>query len=43
MSDKPLPLKGVRVLTMDQYGAAPYCTMIMADMGAPVIFWAMPT
>ncbi|MCB2107261.1 MAG: CoA transferase [Rhodobacteraceae bacterium] len=37
MSDKPLPLKGVRVLTMDQYGAAPYCTMIMADMGADVI------
>jgi crotonobetainyl-CoA:carnitine CoA-transferase CaiB-like acyl-CoA transferase len=34
---KPLPLKGVRVLSFDQYGAAPYCTMIMADMGADVI------
>ncbi|MBL8645509.1 MAG: CoA transferase, partial [Rhodospirillaceae bacterium] len=34
---KPLPLSGVRVLSFDQYGAAPYCTMIMADMGADVI------
>ncbi|MBL8630888.1 MAG: CoA transferase [Rhodospirillaceae bacterium] len=32
-----LPLKGLRVLSFDQYGAAPYCTMIMADMGADVI------
>ncbi|MDX2143417.1 MAG: CoA transferase [Rhodospirillaceae bacterium] len=35
--NKPLPLSGLRVLSFDQYGAAPYCTMIMADMGAEVI------
>jgi crotonobetainyl-CoA:carnitine CoA-transferase CaiB-like acyl-CoA transferase len=32
-----LPLKGVRVLTIEQYGAGPYCSMFMADMGADVI------
>ncbi|MDX2225433.1 MAG: CoA transferase [Rhodospirillaceae bacterium] len=36
-ASQPLPLAGVRVLSMDQYGAAPYCTMIMADLGAEVI------
>jgi crotonobetainyl-CoA:carnitine CoA-transferase CaiB-like acyl-CoA transferase len=36
-STKPLPLAGVRVLSFDQYGAGPYCTMIMAEMGADVI------
>ncbi|MSQ86315.1 MAG: CoA transferase [Alphaproteobacteria bacterium] len=34
---KPLPLAGLRVLSFDQYGAGPYCTMIMAEMGADVI------
>lgn len=32
-----LPLKGLRVLTLEQYGAGPYCSMFMADMGAEVI------
>lgn len=32
-----LPLEGVRVLTIEQYGAGPYCSMFMADMGADVI------
>ncbi|MBT5239406.1 MAG: CoA transferase [Rhodospirillaceae bacterium] len=32
-----LPLSGLRVLTMEQYGAGPYCSMFMADMGAEVI------
>lgn len=32
-----LPLEGLRVLTMEQYGAGPYCSMFMADMGADVI------
>ncbi len=32
-----LPLAGVRVLTIEQYGAGPYCSMFMADMGADVI------
>lgn len=32
-----LPLEGLRVLTFEQYGAGPYCSMFMADMGAEVI------
>jgi crotonobetainyl-CoA:carnitine CoA-transferase CaiB-like acyl-CoA transferase len=32
-----LPLEGVRILAISQFGAGPYSTMILADMGAEVI------
>jgi len=31
------PLSGIRVVGMEQYMAAPYCTMLLADAGAEVI------
>lgn len=31
------PLEGVRVLGVEQYMSAPYCTMLLADVGAEVI------
>ncbi len=31
------PLQGVRVITLEQFGAAPYGTMFLADLGAEVI------
>ncbi len=31
------PLAGVRVLALEQYMSAPYCTMLLADAGAEVI------
>ncbi len=32
-----LPLKGVRVLAVEQYGAGPFGTMFLGDQGAEVI------
>ena len=32
-----LPLEGVRVLTVEQYGAGPFGTMFLADQGAEVV------
>ncbi len=31
------PLAGMRILTVEQFGAGPYCSMFLADMGAEVI------
>ena len=37
-ADTPrLPLDGVRVIAVEQYGAGPFGTMLMADLGAEVI------
>lgn len=33
----PLLLEGVRILSVEQYGAGPYGTQLLADMGAEVI------
>ena len=37
MSAGPRPLAGMRVLTLEQFGAAPYGSMYLADLGAEVI------
>ena len=31
------PLAGVRILTVEQYGAGPFCTLYLANQGAEVI------
>ncbi len=31
------PLKGLRIISVEQFGAAPYGTMLLADLGAEVI------
>jgi len=32
-----LPLNGVRIIAVEQYGAGPYGTQLLADLGAEVI------
>jgi crotonobetainyl-CoA:carnitine CoA-transferase CaiB-like acyl-CoA transferase len=37
MTTPSLPLRGLKLITIEQYGAAPFGTMYLADLGAEVI------
>lgn len=37
MNDRPGPLAGLRILAVEQFGAGPFGTMLLADLGAEVI------
>ena len=34
---QPLPLEGLRIIGVTQYGAGPWATMILADLGAEIV------
>jgi crotonobetainyl-CoA:carnitine CoA-transferase CaiB-like acyl-CoA transferase len=36
-SERPLPLEGVRLISVEQFGAGPWGTMMLADLGAEII------
>ena len=36
-SQQKPPLEGVRIISVEQFGAGPWATMMMADMGAEII------
>ncbi|MHC4422966.1 MAG: CaiB/BaiF CoA transferase family protein [Planctomycetota bacterium] len=37
-----MPLKGIRVIDVSRYAPGPYCTMLMADLGADVVVVEAP-
>ena len=42
MTDRPLPLHGIRVLELAQIVAGPFCSTLMAEFGAEVIKTELP-